>query len=564
MLYIDTVLQQEAEIHGPNYASENEIVTSTDIDGSSTSEDVEFWDVSDDDLEQGCDDNEIAVEQEAVKTKKWILLFLLLWSTCYGISANAVSALVSFLHYLLAYLAKYASVLAALASVFPASLYKVRKCFGLHQDNFVKFVVCPSCHAVYLYEDCYDQDSCGRKFPRSCGFTAYPQHPVESFRKECGHRLLKEVILSSGRLNLYPLKIYCYKGVRDCLASILNSKGKRELCELWRNQCVPQNTLADIYDGKIWKELKWRDGSYFFHRRNNIGIMLNCDWFPPFERTMYSVGVLYAVILNLPRAIRFKPENILIIGIIPGPSEPPLTMNSYLKPLTDELTDLWDDGLTIENEKFYVALICIACDRPAAHKIGGFLGHSSSHACSYCIKHFPYNKTMKKLDYSGFNVSPLRLHSDHKRFGSLWLKAKTQTERDILEKRHGSRFSQINLLPYFDSINQLALDPMHNLFEGTAKRVLKKVWLNEQSPLLQKKDAEKIHNTISSFKTPSSIGRLPLKVLSNFSSFTADQWKSWTLWFSLVCVRDLLPQPDYNYLSKHAPYYHRPSLQLRK
>ena len=58
---------------------------------------------------------------------------------------------------------------------------------------------------------------------------------------------------------------------------------------------------------------------FFFHRRINISIMVNCDWFPPFERTMYSVGVLYAVILNLPRAIRFKPENIFIIEIIPEP-----------------------------------------------------------------------------------------------------------------------------------------------------------------------------------------------------------------------------------------------------
>ena len=33
-------------------------------------------------------------------------------------------------------------------------------------------------------------------------------------------------------------------------------------------------------------------------------------------------GVLYMVILNLPHAIRFKPENVLIVGIIPGPSEP--------------------------------------------------------------------------------------------------------------------------------------------------------------------------------------------------------------------------------------------------
>ena len=34
-------------------------------------------------------------------------------------------------------------------------------------------------------------------------------------------------------------------------------------------------------------------------------------------------------------------------------------MNSYLKPLTDELTDLWDDGLTIENEKFMLHLFAL-------------------------------------------------------------------------------------------------------------------------------------------------------------------------------------------------------------
>lgn len=107
--------------------------------------------------------------------------------------------------------------------------------------------------------------------------------------------------------------------------------------------------------------------------------------------------------------------------------------------------------------------------------------------------------------------------------GSEWARAKTQSERSAIEKEHGSRFSQLNLLPYFDTIRQIALGPMHNLFEGTAKRVLKKIWLKEENPLLAKKDFENIHNTISAFKTPSSIGRLPLKVLSGYSSFTADQ-----------------------------------------
>lgn len=68
--------------------------------------------------------------------------------------------------------------------------------------------------------------------------------------------------------------------------------------------------------------------------------MLNCDGFQPFKHTQYSVGVLYLVLLNLPRSLRFKPENVIIVGIIPGPSEPKLTINSYLKPFVKELGKL--------------------------------------------------------------------------------------------------------------------------------------------------------------------------------------------------------------------------------
>ena len=86
---------------------------------------------------------------------------------------------------------------------------------------------------------------------------------------------------------------------------------------------------------------------------------------------------------------------------------------------------------------------------------------------------------------------------------------------------------------------------MHNLFEGTAKRVLKKIWLNESNPLLKSNDTSRIHSVIEQFKTPSSVGRLPRKIISGYSSFTADQWKSWTLWFSLLACHASLRKNDY-------------------
>lgn len=36
--------------------------------------------------------------------------------------------------------------------------------------------------------------------------------------------------------------------------------------------------------------------------------------------------------------------------------------------------------------KCRAALVCIACDIPAAHKLCGFKGHSCNHACSKCLK----------------------------------------------------------------------------------------------------------------------------------------------------------------------------------
>ena len=37
------------------------------------------------------------------------------------------------------------------------------------------------------------------------------------------------------------------------------------------------------------------------------------------------------------------------------------------------------------------------------------------------------------------------------------------------------------------------------------------------------------------------IGRIPLKIQSEFSSFTAEQFKNWVNHFSIIVLRDLLP-----------------------
>ena len=70
-----------------------------------------------------------------------------------------------------------------------------------------------------------------------------------------------------------------------------------------------------------------RDGFPFPAEGINLMLSLNIDWFQPYKHTAFSVGVIYLAVLNLPRDLRFRKENILIVGIIP---ELTMTINSYL------------------------------------------------------------------------------------------------------------------------------------------------------------------------------------------------------------------------------------------
>ena len=72
------------------------------------------------------------------------------------------------------------------------------------------------------------------------------------------------------------------------------------------------------------------DGEPFLAVPNNFGLMLNVDWFQPPKHGSNSIGVIDMVVMNLPREERFKTENLIVVGIIPGPKEPKLHINSFL------------------------------------------------------------------------------------------------------------------------------------------------------------------------------------------------------------------------------------------
>ena len=52
---------------------------------------------------------------------------------------------------------------------------------------------------------------------------------------------------------------------------------------------------------------------------------------------------------------------------------------------------------------------------------------------------------------------------------------------------------------------------------------------------------------MSCLVAPHSVGRLPIKIASGFSGFTADQWKNWNICYSPIVLRDILPRIHLQY-----------------
>ena len=84
---------------------------------------------------------------------------------------------------------------------------------------------------------------------------------------------------------------------------------------------------------------------------------------------------------------------------------------------------------------------------------------------------------------------------------------------------------------------------MHNVMLGTAKLMVT-IW--KEKGILPNQQFQNIQILCDKFIIPSGIGRIPYRISSGFSSFTADQWKHWTLIYSLVVLKDVLPENHYN------------------
>lgn len=149
----------------------------------------------------------------------------------------------------------------------------------------------------------------------------------------------------------------------------------------------------DIWNGSHMTELRRYKG--LFNSPTDLAFGFSCDGANLFKmRGNFSVWPLLLINFNLPPEDRVKQENVLLLGVIPGPSQEKININSFLRPMIDEFKIL-EAGVPnvfnaasnlVNQDKFTLKahLITISGDTPARDKLCAVTGSNSYHYCLYC------------------------------------------------------------------------------------------------------------------------------------------------------------------------------------
>src|SRR5437764_4609841 len=108
----------------------------------------------------------------------------------------------------------------------------------------------------------------------------------------------------------------------------------------------------------------------------------------------------------------------------------------------------------------------------------------------------------------------------------------------------GVRWFELLRLPYFDPIRFLTVDPMHCLFLGIAKWIVKKIWVDEG--VLTPDNLKNIQRKMNQIQVPADLGRIPRKIDrgEGFINFTADQWRTFFTIYATTSLWEYLSAID--------------------
>ena len=464
---------------------------------------------------------------------KWICIILIRIFFKYKLTKSAILPMCGLISTLLQLIDH------PLHKIFPTTLDGVLNVLSLGKIEGTVFIVCPndSCNQLYTETSLPPSKTCTHV----------------TFGKRCGHELGYFKNMAFLKKTWVPHKTFYFVPPSAWITKFLSdSTFKTLIGKPMAPRGLPDNVMMDIVDGNVWKEFSKTNPSFNDKDALSIGLLLNVDWFKPFDRSEYKVSALMMSVINLPRNERFKKRWTMVLGIIPGPTEPKGNVNTFLQPMVEDLLLLWN-GIPITNSTLKIvkaALLGVSSDMPALRKVSQYLGHKADLGCSRCNFMAERDLTKKgasgKMSYYTCVAAPDRTNAQVRDQAKEYQSAGSLKIAKEIQEKNGVRYSELVRLPYFDMVKMLITDPMHTFLLGMVQNEVKLCLQN----ILDSKLAE-VYKRMQSIRLPYDIGRLPtnIKGADGLSGLTAQQWKNFACVYARPCFSGLLPDKFFKSLS---------------
>jgi hypothetical protein len=347
--------------------------------------------------------------------------------------------------------------------------------------------------------------------------------------------------------------------------------------------------ISDVFDGAHYAGLCRKrviiNGKelphLYFQDPRDVALGLSTDGFAPFKHRTTTCWPLILFNYNLPPEVRFHINNIISLGVVPGPKKP-IDMDSFLWPLVEEMLQLAAgitafDSLSRSAFVLRAYIILVFGDIPAVSLLMRMKGHNGLVPCRFCkiqgIKapgratthyvplHRANHPAMEVItDPSAIKIYdgaalPLRSHEEIRAQGKHVDTTLVKAQRDALAKEYGVKGHSI--LFQLSSIafpTCFPYDFMHLIWENVIKNLIL-LWTGDFKGLDEGSGCYQINTTVwaaigsatasSGSTIPGCYGARPPNFVENRSSATADTWSFWTLYLGPILLQQKFKDEKY-------------------
>lgn len=340
--------------------------------------------------------------------------------------------------------------------------------------------------------------------------------------------------------------------------------------------------IKDVFDGAHYKELLktylTSDGQptnrTFFSDPRDIALGLSSDGFAPFKKRKHSAWPLILFNYNLPPTVRFWLENIICIGVIPGPKAVK-DIDSFLVPLVAELEQLEDGVKVFDRSKrelfeLHAHLIKIFGDMPAMAKLMRMKGHMGIKPCRMChisgvripgsgaTTHYVPLDRRRHPDcgdtplYDGANL-PLRTHDEMLRQAVEVDTAPSKAQAERLATKYGIKgSSSLHHLQSLRFPGCMPHDFMHLIWENLIQNLVK-LWngdfkdLEDRGYEIPKNIWSEMSRAAaeSGWDIPSCFGARVPDFIARPSEMTAETWSFFAMFLAPILLHGKFKKPAF-------------------